>query len=50
MAIVFTPLIESTHARYDQLARQVNRIAEIVNIENPNDPILGKWQMPKCNL
>ena len=34
------PLIESTNTRYDQLAWKVNRIAEVVNIENPNDPIV----------
>ena len=40
MAPVLMPLIESTNTRYDQLARKVNRIAEVVNIENPNDPIV----------
>ena len=41
MATIFTLLIESTNTRYDQLARQVNRIAGIVNVdENPNNPII----------
>ena len=41
MVIVLTPLIESTNTRYDQLARQVGQIAEIVNVkENPKDLII----------
>ena len=41
MVTVLTSLIESTKNRYDQLARQVGQIAEVVNVEeNPNDPIV----------
>ena len=36
MAIVITPLLESNNTRYGQLARQVNRIASIVDaVEEP---------------
>ena len=41
MATIWSLLIESTNTRYDQLARQVGRIAEVVNVkEHPNDPIV----------
>ena len=41
MVAVLTPLIESTNTRYDQVARQVGRIVEVVNLkENPNDSIV----------
>ena len=43
MATVITPIIESNNTRYEQLARQVNRIASIVdNVAEPiNQPRVG---------
>ena len=36
---VLNPLIETNNARFKQLARQVARIAKVINLdENPNDP------------
>ena len=38
IAIVLNPLIEINNAWFEQLARQVGRIAKVVNLdENPND-------------
>ena len=39
MTTVLNPLIETNNAQFEQLARQVGQIVEIINLdENPNDP------------